>query len=196
MNARHRAHAWMLPAVLACGGCAHDVLITPDMGRLPSAATPSRHGVNVAYFIDPIDRARIVNSPGGGGDKVAYAPYKDLEAPLYRVLSNSFERVYALPTAGDTRFLHDHDVRYVFTPHFETTSSSDSLMTWPPTEFTLTIDVAATDAAASPVWTTRANGSGHATFAEFRNDFGLAAKRAAEQAFRQLDAQLAGFPRE
>lgn len=186
---------WVLiAAVLACGGCAHTMLIAPDTDRLPRAATPDHPGINAAYYIAPADRARTVTTPGGGGDRAAYALYRDLEAPLYRVLSNHFDRVFALSSLEDHSFLHDKNVRFVFTPRFETQSSSDSAMTWPPTDFTLTIDVAAVDNAEAPVWSTHVSGTGHATFSEFKSDFGLAAKRAAEQAFQHLDDKLGKFP--
>lgn len=195
MSRRH-AFALLVALVAAavCSGCAHTIRIAPDTDRLPAAGSTRRADVSVAYYIDPADRTRTVTTPGGGGDKVAYAPYKDLEAPLYRVLSNAFERVYSLTEADDTAFLREKSIRFVFKPRFETQSSSDSLLTWPPTEFTLTIEVNAVDASASPVWNTRVAGTGRATFSEFRQDVGLAAKRAAEQAFRHLDEELLKFP--
>ncbi|MFC4819668.1 hypothetical protein [Dokdonella ginsengisoli] len=190
--------AFALPTILAaaaaCGGCAHTIRIAPDTDRWPTAAGERRADVNVAYYVDPADRARTVTTPGGGGDKVAYAPYKDLEAPLYRVLSNVFGRVYPLSDPNDATFIAEKSIRFVFRPHFETNSSSDSLLTWPPTEFTLTIEVDAVDAASRPVWKTRATGVGRASYSEFKHDPGLAAKRAAEQVFGQLNGELLKFP--
>lgn len=191
--------AFALPALLAaaaaCGGCAHTIRIAPDTDRWPNATAERRTDVNVAYYVEPADRTRTVTTPGGGGDKVAYAPYKDLEAPLYRALSNVFGRVYPLSDPNDAAFLEQKAIRFVFRPRLETNSSSDSLLTWPPTEFTLTIEVDAVDAAARPVWKTRATGVGHASYSEFKHDPGLAAKRAAEQAFGRLNEALLEFPR-
>ena len=82
----------------------------------------------------------------------------------------------------------------MFTPRFTTVSSSDSLLTWPPTEFALTIDVAAVDTDGSPVWQAEVVGNGHATFTEFKRDFSLAAERATEDAFAKLQVKLGEFP--
>lgn len=176
-----------------CAGCAHTIVIGPDMSRLP-AENPARTSAAVGYYISAEDRARAVTSGGGGGDSVKYTPYKDLEAALFRVLSNHFAQVYSLKSAQDSGFMQEKGIRFVFTPKYATTSSSSSLFTWPPTEFTLTIHIDAVDREQKSVWQAEVSGSGQATFGEFKRDFGLAAERASEDAFRKLGAKLAEFP--
>lgn len=183
----------LVALVLSCGGCAHAILIAPDGDRLPDVAAVPHTDKAVGYYISSVDRARTITTPGGGGDSVAYAPYKELEPALYRVLSRHFDRVYSLSSNEDFAFVREKNIRFVFAPRFETQSSSDSLLTWPPTDFGVTIDVTAIDGAAKPVWHARVTGSGQATFSEFKSDFGLAAKRAAEAAFRHLDEELEKF---
>jgi len=176
-----------------CAGCAHTIVIGPDMSRLPVETPPVSSGA-AAYYISSENRERPVTSGGGGGDSVKYTPYKDLEPALFRVLSNHFAQVYALKSPQDRAFMQERNVRFVFTPQYSTTSSSSSLLTWPPTEFTLTIHVEAVDQDQKSVWQADVTGTGQATFAEFKRDFALAAERASEQAFRKLGAKLAEFP--
>lgn len=184
----------LFSVVLISSGCAHAILVAPDTDRLPNAATAGRSTKAVGYYISAADRSNVFTTAGGGGDKVSYSPYKDLEPALYHALSNRFERVYSLPSGEDHAFIAEKNIQFVFTPRFETQSSSSSLLTWPPTDFSVTIDVSAIDSAAKIVWQTHVTGAGHAEFSEFKRDFGLAAKRAAEQAFQHLDAELGLFP--
>ncbi len=183
-----------LVALLALGGgCAHTIVIGPDVSRLP-ADNPAASTGAVGYYISAEDRARAVTSGGGGGDSVKYTPYKDLEAALFRVLSNHFAQVYSIKSAQDRAFIQEKGIRFVFTPKFSTTSASSSLITWPPTEFTLTIRIDAIDREQKSVWQTEVTGKGQATFDEFKRDYALAAGRAGLDAFLQLQAKLAEFP--
>jgi len=184
----------VLAAAALCGGCAHSITVGPDIAGLPRVGTDKLAKVAVAYYISAEDRARKVKTGGGGGDSAEYLLYQDLEPALYRVLSNRFAQVYALKAPDDQAFLEARAVRYVFTPRFSTTSSSSSLLTWPPTEFTLNIQARAVDRERKPVWETEVSGSGSATFTEFKSNFGLAAQRATTEAFLKLDAKLTEFP--
>jgi hypothetical protein len=187
-------HGASLAAVLAlCGGCAHTIVIGPDMNRLPVETPPTSSGA-AGYYISPENRDRAVTSGGGGGDSVKYTPYKDLEAALFRVLSNHFAQVYSLKSPQDRALMQEKNLHFVFTPQYSTTSSSSSLFTWPPTEFTLTIHIEAVDQENKSVWQAEVSGSGQAAFSEFKRDFGLAAERASEDAFRKLGVKLAEFP--
>lgn len=170
------------------------ILIGPDVNRLPNGKSAGFSNEAAGYYISPENRARIVKSGGGGGDSIKYAPYKDLEPALFRVLSNRFAQVYSLKTPASRAFVQKKGIDFIFTPQFSTTSTSNSLVTWPPTEFTLTIHIDAVDREMQPVWHAEVTGVGHATFSEFKHDFALAAERAAEDAFTKLQAKLEEFP--
>lgn len=176
-----------------CSGCAHTILIGPDLNQMPSEQKVTSNR-SVGYYISAEDRALKVTTAGGGGDSVEYTPYKDLEAALYRVLSNHFAQVYALKSVDDRAFINDKKISFIFSPHFSTTSSSGSLLTWPPTEFSLTIFVKGVDQENKVVWESQVVGVGHAEFSEFKHDFGLAAERASTDAFLKLQSKLAEIP--
>lgn len=85
-------------AVLA-GCAAHPITITPDLAAVSaSGVTPIKK--NVGYYMAPEDRARQFTTAGGGGDKISHYPYRDLDAGIYKVLSNVFQNVSILKS-GD-----------------------------------------------------------------------------------------------
>ena len=193
-----RASTWLLRGLWAlalsqCAGCAHTMLVGPDADHLP-AATATRIDAAAAYVMTDAQRGLVVTSAGGGGDKASYQLNHDLEPALFRVLSNRFVKAFVVASADDKKFLADKNVQFVFTPNFTSNSSSSSLLTWPPTEFSLTIDIEARDAQGKTVWHDKVVGTGHAEFSEFKHDFGLSAKRAAEDAFGKLQQALQAFP--
>ena len=187
------AGALLLAALALTGGCKRNVVIDPDPQRLP-VASGERSADTVAYVMTAAQRDLVVTTPGGGGDKVSYRLYRDLESALYRVLGNRFQKVLTMPAADDAAFVADKGIRFIFTPAFQTTSSSKSAFTWPPTEFSVTIDIVAKNAQGATVWQDKVTGNGQATFDEFKRDFGLAGRRAAQDAFAKLDAALKAFP--
>ena len=73
-------------------GCAHPIIITPELQSLKR-----QQGdfilATAGYYISPADRSKKVVTPGGGGDRVAYYPYKELEPALQKVLFNIFQDV-------------------------------------------------------------------------------------------------------
>jgi hypothetical protein len=92
---------------------------------------------NVAYFISQENHLKQVTTPGGGGDKVTYKPYADTEVALNTVLSKMFSRVYSLNSVDDQQYIDDKNISYIFVPKLTTNSSSSSMLTWPPTNFTI-----------------------------------------------------------
>ena len=82
-----------------------------------------------AYYISDEDRAREVTTPGGGGDKVRYFPYRDLEAGLYKVLSATFASIAKLNKAPENEELNRQGIVVVVTPRITTHPSSDSIVT-------------------------------------------------------------------
>ena len=66
----------LLVAVLA--GCAHPISLSPDLARVTSA-TATKIDKKAGLSLADADRSREVTTPGGGGDKLSYFPYRDLE---------------------------------------------------------------------------------------------------------------------
>lgn len=177
-------------AFVLLGGCAHSIRITPDANKLPSADGVARSAKSVGYFISEEERNRRVITGGGGGDKVEYAPYNELEAGLYRVLNNVFADVHSLKAMNDNAFITEKKITLVLRPTLATNSSSSSLLTWPPTDFEVIIEIKAYDTSGKELWADTVSGKGRAEFSEFKSDHSLAAKRASEAALVALQARL------
>lgn len=176
---------------LGLTGCAHPIVIAPPTHNLEPKAGPVSNK-NVAYFISRENREKQVITAGGGGDKVSYYPYKDLETAYYKSLSGVFGRVYTLDSLNNTDYLRANNISFVFVSTIETDSSSTGVFTWPPTDFSITLDTTATDPDGKRIWANRVTGKGHAEYQEFMSDFPLSSKRAAEQAFKLLQEALIG----
>ena len=182
-----------LVAVMFASGCAHMINITPPANTI-SAQGITKIDKTVGYYISKEQRAPSVTSKGGGGDKVTYHPYAELEPTLTQVLSNSYTKVVALAAINDKAELESKQIAYVFAPVITTTSSSSSASTWPPTNFTVTIACTAANGSGANVWNSTVTGSGEAVFADFKHDFSLAARRASKDAFNQLQKGIVAAP--
>lgn len=170
-------------------GCAHDITISGDNAALVSRTT-SPINKTVGLIITDEERSKEVVSPGGGGDKVAYKPYHDLELPIYLQLSNVFKDVIKLNSVPDTATSQTKNLSYIVTPTITTTSSSPSLLTWPPTDFTVTLECTVTDPSGKLITKKAVTGSGHAEFSEFKRNFGLAAQRATLDAVQKMQSAM------
>lgn len=180
-------------ATLSVLGCAHPLVITPDTSALPPAAgQPVKK--NVGYFISAENRARQVTTPGGGGDKVSYFPYAQLEPMVQRVLGNTYDRVFSLASERDQAFISSNGISLVFVPEILTNSSSPSAFTWPPTDFSVYLTCRAYNAEGRLIWQATVDGAGHAEYSEFIGDFSLSAKRASLGAFRKLQDEIGRAP--
>lgn len=170
------------------GACAHPINITPKVD-ISSTADIQK---SVAYVISQDDKDREVTTPGGGGDMVSYFPYRDLEAGIFQTLSSVFSRVTIVRKTGDEQTLSKNNVSLILLPKIITASSSDGLFTWPPTQFSITIEYLFQDIAGNSVYKNLTMGTGRATFSEFTGagDFGLAGKRAAEDVLKKLKEQI------
>jgi len=182
-----------LVAVMFASGCAHMINITPPANTI-SAEGITKIDKTVGYYISKEQRALLVTSKGGGGDKVTFHPYAELEPTLNQVLSNSYTKVVALAAINDKAELESKQIAYVFAPVITTTSSSSSALTWPPTNFTVTIACTAANGSGANVWNSTVTGSGEAVFADFKHDFSLAARRASKDAFNQLQKGIVAAP--
>lgn len=171
-------------------GCAHPISVTAsDFGKI-KASSDTKIQKNVGYFISAEDLNREFVTSGGGGDKVSYKAYRDLEPAIYKALSEVFSGVTKLESAKGT-----DGMNLVIVPTITTNSSSDSLLTWPPTQFTIDLVCKVTDKNGAPVTEVRAQGNGRAEFSEFKSDFSLAAKRAAQDAMSNLVKALESAPK-
>ncbi|AOF87328.1 putative lipoprotein [Hydrogenophaga sp. RAC07] len=183
---------WRLPlaaTLLALlTACAHPIGISP-------LETPVRNeaGLNpkkVAYVMTDADRGKEVITAGGGGDKVSYFPYRDLEKSIRDALRAVYSDVFVVKSASDREAIATFGVTHVFSPSITTTTESPSLFTWPPTKFGIDLTCEVSDAEGKAVTTVKAQGNGTAEFAEFKSDFGLAGRRAAAQLSEQLKQQV------
>jgi len=171
-------------------GCAHPLIITPELQSLKKTGNDYIKA-KVGYYISPSDRENYVYSPGGGGDRIYYYPYKELEPALQKVLYNVFEDVVRLDLAITPEYLKANEINYAFLPEITTDSYSDGIFTWMPTSFTVNLSCKAFSQDGKLIWNRKYTGIGNATFSESSKDFGLAAKRAGQQAFSEMLNDLA-----
>ena len=118
-------------------GCAHQIQINPKNDAFVEAETKIEKVVG--YHLSDAQRQEKVTTPGGGGDKVTYTPYKDVESILYTVLLNKFEDVYLVKDLDDIGFIKQNEIKLVFIPEILIDSSSSSLVTWPLTKFIIAL---------------------------------------------------------
>ena len=170
------------------GACAHPISLSGS--KSPERVESQLVDKKVAYVINDADRAKQVTTPGGGGDKVSYFPYRDLEKSIRDALRSVYRDVVAVRSTNDTQGIRDAGAVLVFTPQITTTSSSPSPLTWPPTVFTTEIACVVTDASGIEIARVAATGKGAAEFSEFKGDFSLSAKRATDDMAAQLAAQI------
>ena len=171
-------------AVLALGGCAHPISLSGDVSTVVGRGS-KKVDKSAGLYIPADLMAREVISAGGGGDKVSYFPYRDMETGLYAAMSETFASVSRINGRDDPRVAADR-LDYVFTPTISTTSHSPSLFTWPPTIFTIIVEGRIDDPKGQLVANVRAAGDGRAEFDEFKENPSLSAKRAAESVLREL----------
>jgi hypothetical protein len=187
---------WRIPtaatllALLAA--CAHPIVVSPleTPLRVESQLSPRK----AAYVMTEADRNLEVTTPGGGGDKVNYKPYRDLEKAIRDALRAVYTEVFAVSSASD-QTLRAQGVSHVFSPRITTTSDSPSPFTWPPTKFGIEMVTQVSDPGGAPITTIRTQSNGAAEFDEFKHDFSLSARRAATQLSEQFRQQVAADPR-
>ncbi|HEV2981455.1 MAG TPA: hypothetical protein VGX51_08485 [Solirubrobacteraceae bacterium] len=182
----------VLLAVLALAGCAHQIVITPELRSLQLSGSPIDK--KVGYYISAADMETEVTTAGGGGDKVAYHPYKELEPALQKVLFNLFRDVQRVNSFNDASLLKQQGIAYVFVPTIRTESSSSGVFTWMPTHFVVLLSCTAYDDNAQRIWSGNFSGTGEAEFSELKADFSAAAHKASLAAFRQLEDALSQAP--
>lgn len=186
--------ALSLAVIMILVGCAHPLAISPDITKIERESSVQPIVKNVGYYIAPNVREISVTTPGGGGDAVSYSPYKDIEVGFYKMLSNVFQNVTQLKTANDVNIISKQSIAYVITPEITTDSSSPSPFTWPPTRFSLTLTCNISDSSGKLVTKTSVRGEGQAEYDEFKSDFSLSGKRAAQDALLKMQSTLLHLP--
>lgn len=177
-------------ACVALFGCAHPINMKPDLDGI-KAVSVKRNDKQVGYHMPDANLALEVTSPGGGGDKVRYFPYRDIEPGFYKALSEVFSGVTKIKNPKDAEEVRKSGATLLIVPEVSTTSSSPSPFTWPPTNFTVTLAGSITDAAGQLVRKFSVTGEGKAEFDEFKSNFSLSAVRAANDAMAKLVKNLA-----
>lgn len=182
-----------LCSLVALVGCAHPIAITPTT-QIEKPQTPYSKK-NVAYVMTNADREKLVTTDGGGGDKVSYYPYKDLEKAIRDALRLVYADVVVVQSQNNVDALRAQNVSYVFTPEITTTSDSPSYFTWPPTKFRIEMNSNVTDSQGDIITRLRVVGSGTAEFSEFKDNFGLAGSRAADDLSAKLVDEIKSNPK-
>jgi hypothetical protein len=183
-----------VPVLAALVGCAHPMIIKPDIAALSAVAVPesARIQKSVGLYIPEADKAKLVTTKGGGGDKVRYAPYADLETGIYKVLSDVFQRVTLLKSPTDAG--SQGAPTYVVQPEITTTSSSTGILTWMATDFSVSVNLRFNAPGGGNVTSASATGTGKAVFDELKGNFSLAGVRASQDALDKLRTALLASP--
>lgn len=168
--------------------CAHPISL--EASKLPERTEAKLVPKKVAYVVSDADRGKEVTTPGGGGDKVSYYPYRDMEGAIRAALRSVYQDVSALKSANDQTAIREAGVSYIFAPEIVTTSSSPSPLTWPPTQFSAEVSCTVTDPQGNVVAKVSARGNGAAEFSEFKSDFSLSARRAVADVVEKLALEI------
>ncbi|GAC1611354.1 MAG: hypothetical protein NVS3B3_22310 [Aquirhabdus sp.] len=181
-------------AVILLSACAHPIVISPAVEKIVPNTANQKINKNVAYYIADDVLNKEVVTPGGGGDKVSYIPYRDIENGFYKMLSNTFGSVTKLKNLKDAEAISKNNVSYIITPTLVTNSSSPSPFTWPPTKFSAELTCSINDSAGNTILVKKATGDGTAEFDEFKKDFSLSGKRATADVLVKMQKMLLEAP--
>jgi hypothetical protein len=141
------------------------------------------------YYITPTMREKEVITPAGGGDRVRYTPYKDIERGFADVLDNVFAGVKPLDS-NVSPSINNNSVDYVVSLEINTDSSSASMFTWPPTWFGVSLETEIVNTETKKKTTITAKGEGNAKYSEFIRDKGIAGKKASQDALNNLQHEI------
>ncbi len=175
----------LLMVLIAFGGCAHKIRTNPELYQIKKSKV-QKNSVNVGYYISDADLKKEVITPAGGGDSVKYTPYLDAQYALETVLSKKFNAVFYMSSLNDKAYMKKKDIRYVFVPTIRTESSSTSVFTWPPTDFTFELSCYALDTRGKKVWSDKASAQAHVEFMAMGGQYGKTAQKASEEAFIKM----------
>jgi hypothetical protein len=174
-------------------GCAHPISMNPNLDKIQSQSAV-RIDKQVGFYISDASKALEVTTAGGGGDKVRYFPYRDIETGFYKALAEVFQGVSKVKEPQMTDDMRKSGITLLIVPEIKTSSSSPSPFTWPPTQFTVTLVCTVMDSAGRLVRKLSVTGEGKAEFDEFKANFSLSAVRATNDALSKLITALAQAP--
>ena len=181
-----RRLALLLPLVLFTA-CVHDITIAPETASLKKVRPVTIHR-SVAYYIPKELYDLSVQTPGGNNDTLRYTPYKDTEEALSKVLNNVFTKVTKLESLDET-LMKEKGIQFLFVPHIDTMSSSNSNVDWQPTKFNIILKVKVYKGK-EELFTSYAEGKGIANFGRYQRDATYAVKIATRSAFLQLQDEI------
>jgi hypothetical protein len=179
-------------SVIALYGCAHPIQIAPNTAniiRVPNDLPRIKASVGL---IIPTEMTNLqVTTPGGGGDNVRYYPYRDMQAAYEAMLANVFENVVRVEPSDNRENLIKSGISLTVTPEVITNSGSTGFFTWPPTNFTVDMTSVVKDTSGRVISNPRVIGNGQAAgFSDFKGDFGIAGRRALEDALKKTQHAL------
>jgi hypothetical protein len=177
-------------------GCAHPIVVAPKTEKIvPELNSQQKINANVGFFISPEVNNLEVTTQGGGGDNVRYYPYRDIEVGYQRMLLNVFDNAIKLKSANDNNELSRSNIQFTLEPILITTSGSTGFFTWPPTNFTVDLTCKIRDSSGKEIGNPRVVGNGQHTegVLALQGDFGLAGRRAMEDALMKMQRALLEF---
>ena len=180
--------AWLLTA------CAHPMLVKPDLEATKIVQAHDHLPQKVGLYIPDSLRSLEVTTAGGGGDKVRYKPYADMETGIFQVLGDSFSDAIVLNSRTDADAIAKHSLNYIVEPHIDTKSSSSGLFTWMATDFEIKLTCRFTDPAGNLLATLTSDGTGHSDFSELTHNMSAAGEHAATDALVKLGTAIQAAP--
>lgn len=183
----------LLAVVTTTFGCAHRIDISPRLEKFDRdrPAASERIGKSVGIYMPAGYFNLQVTTPGGGGDKVTYLPYRSLYVGFQKMVENIFDKAIQLSSPSDQAELERNNITFVLTPDLTTHSGSSSLLTWPPTDFSIALTTKVMDGSGRIIASPSVVGIGKvAGFSEFRSDFGLSGRLAMEDALAKMQRTL------
>ena len=176
----------LLPLVFFTA-CIHDITIAPDTASLKKIRPVTIHR-SVAYYIPKELYILSVQTPGGNNDTLRYTPYIDTEEALSKVLNNVFTKVTKVQSL-DEALMKEKGIQFLFVPHIDTMSSSNSNVDWQPTKFNIVLKVKVYKGK-KELFSSYAQGKGIANFGRYQRDATYAVKIATSSAFLQLQDEI------
>jgi hypothetical protein len=186
-------HLLLILFLLAMSGCAHKIEISPDLSIIESKENSDKISASIGYYIDPVSKEREVITPGGGGDRIRYKPYFDIEDAFSAMLHNIFTNVITLDSIANNNSVNK-SIDYLLTLDITTNSSSASMLTWPPTWFGVNISSNLMRPSGEIIETLSVKGEGRAEYSEFLFNKGLAGRRASLDAINKMQNALLSVP--
>jgi hypothetical protein len=179
---------------LILSACTHPITIKP-------VSTQQQTGSNIystkiaAYVMTDADRSIQVISPSTCGEKVSYFPYKDLEKGVRDILKSLYSDVVLVNSPTNYEAIKQDGIAFVYSLNILASSSSDAAFYWPPTQFFIDVTATVTDSDGKVLARLIATGHGVAKVSEFDTDFGLAGRRAAQDALNELATEIQANPK-